>query len=172
MLRSNHWKFSWDYVIMDSTSVFMFVYTGMAQILFCVLAWYTSMNFEALKREIVQQRTTTNRSFDDQLLAWNHTYNLICASVDEINRCFGPLLICCVTFTFGGIVSHTYYIVRDVMADRSLSQFVMSTTFLLEYFVYFYLMTYSADRVRVKVIRLSIFDLEKNKLIFVGSRRH
>ena len=172
MFRLNYWKYSWTYQVMDCASVFRFVYAGMAQILFCVLAWYTSMNFEALKREIVQQRTTANRSFDDQLLAWNHTYNLICASVDEINRCFGPLLICCVTFTFGGIVSHTYYIVRDVMAYRSLSQFVMSTTFLLEYFVYFYLMTYSADRVRVKVIRLSIFDLEKNKLIFVGSRRH
>ena len=162
MLRSNHWKFSWDYVIMDSTSVFMFVYTGMAQILFCVLAWYTSMNFEALKREIAQQRTTTNRSFDDQLLAWYHTYNLICASVDVINRCFGPLLICCVTFTFGGIVSSTYYVVRALMEGRSLSQLAMSTSFLLEYFVYFYLMTYSADRVRVKVIRSSVFDIETN----------
>jgi hypothetical protein len=162
MLLSNYWKFSWDYLIMDCASVLMFVYTGVAQILFCVLAWYTSMNFETLKREIGEQRSTTNRSFDDQLLAWNHTYNLISASVDQINRCFGPLLICCVTFTFGGMVSHTYYIVRAVMADRSLPQFVMATTFLLEYFVYFYLMTYSADRVRVKVISSTIFGLEIN----------
>ena len=143
-------------------SVLLFVYAAMAQILFCVLAWYASMNFEFLKREIDQQRTTTNRNFDDQLLAWNQIYNLICASVDQINRCFGPLLICCVTFTFGGMVSSTYYVVRTLMADRSLSQLVMSTSFLLEYFVYFYLMTYSADRVRVKVIRSSIFDLETN----------
>jgi 7tm Chemosensory receptor len=147
---------------MDSLSVLLFVYAAMAQILFCVLAWYTSMNFEALKREINQQRTTTNRSFDDHLLAWNHTYNLICASVDQINRFFGPMLICCVTFTFGGMVSSTYYVVRAVMADRSLSQLVMSTSFLLEYFVYFYLMTYSADRVRVKVISSTISGFETN----------
>ena len=149
-------------------SVLLFVYAAMAQILFCVLAWYASMNFEFLKREIDQQRTTTNRNFDDQLLAWNQIYNLICASVDQINRCFGPLLICCVTFTLGGMVSSTYYVVRALMADRSLSRLIMSTSFLLEYFVYFYLMIlgkirpYSADRVRVKVTHSSILDLETN----------
>jgi 7tm Chemosensory receptor len=146
----------------DSVSVLLFVYAAMAQVLFCVLAWYTSMNFEALKREIDQQRTTANRSLDGHLLAWNHIYNLICASVDQINRFFGPLLICCVTFTFGGMVSCTYYVVRAVMADRSLSQLVLSTSFLLEYFVYFYLMTYSADRVRVKVTHSTNFDLDTN----------
>ena len=56
----------------------------------------------------------------------------------------------------------TVYVVRALMEGRSLSQLAMSTSFLLEYFVYFYLMTYSADRVRVKVIRSSVFDIETN----------
>ena len=108
---------------------------------FICLTWMTSMTLEALAKEIKHNSAILSTdsahaeaTMKSQLVKWRRHYGLICEFVDQINRCFGFILLVFVAEQFIICITYSFSILLDLQKDV-----VTPTTLYYFQFLVFYL---------------------------------
>lgn len=91
---------------------------------FICLTWMASMTLEALAKEIklkseipFMDSSHAETTIKNQLIKWRRDYGLICEFVDQINRCFGFILLVFVTDQFIICITYSFSILLDLEKD-------------------------------------------------------
>ena len=122
---------------------------------FICLTWMTSMILQALARDI-KLRTAELPSHSDilmktQLLKWRRHYGLICELVDQINHCFGLILLIFVAKQFIVCITYSFSILLDLQKDIISPQTMYLFQFLIFYLSYITLTTTICHNIRKQV---------------------
>ena len=91
---------------------------------FICLTWMTSMTLEALAKEIKlsseipsTESPHAEATMKTRLIKWRRQYGLICEFVDQINRCFGFILLIFVAEQFVICITYSFSILLDLQKD-------------------------------------------------------
>ena len=152
------WKADGDtWENLDAVVLLFDVYTDSASMLFFICTWLSAAHYRTLANRIDSFRTAIDVSTlqDDvvalQLRAWNEMHFLVYDSVQEFNRCFGPLLLA--NFTFLAVFSCTsLYDIWCTPLDEGWIMLVLNVFFFIDSFLMMSLLAYAADRIRHEVI--------------------
>jgi hypothetical protein len=104
----------------------------------------------------VHQATSKNKgvNWTKRIDTWRHQYHLISQLVDEISRCYGPLLLTLIATAFVQMIVFSYNIMQNVIDNCHVcivNQFLLLAT----QFSFFLVLIYVPHRLRESVHGLS-----------------
>jgi hypothetical protein len=135
----------------------MFVFSGGA--LFFSLGWMASNMLDILAQQVYvanhSMAKVTAKNWFKRIDLWRHQHHLISQFIDEINHCFGPLLLVLITSGFVEMIVLSYNNMRNFSTSTS---FIVMITYFLPFsvqFFFFLALIYIPHRIRESVSSFS-----------------
>ena len=139
----------YKHMMLNLFSTFSQIYPITAVALFVVASYASSRAYQLIQMNLnLLRKQETNDKHFIRLLALKNYYALVCETVDDINDCFGWILIVSMPFHFVAFVTASFYLFsnQDGLSFMSITYFSMHVFHLL-------ILCCVADLVRDKVYR-------------------
>ena len=128
--------------------VLLQLYPISAQILFSLLCSALSMQFKSICHEIDQ---VSAHNFGIGNLKLRHL--AVCDSVDQLNRCFGPLLVFNVSSAILGATNLAFYVFESFSSVEKMAG-VICFFYLVDIVINLLILAHAADRMKIQVTDL------------------
>ena len=136
-------------------SVFLFpIYTLSHGFLFYSLCRVSHYMFKSLaeqiKREAKAQKISreTSQYWSRQMFKWKDQYNCITEFIDEINNCFGPILLLATPCYFVRMVNNSFRLVGTLGGNGNLGYGIHNTLILIKDFIQLNFIAYTSHQIR------------------------
>lgn len=132
----------------------LFVFSGGA--LFSSLGWMASSMLDILTQQVYRENSNSSSQKEEKenwvkrIDTWRHKHHLISSFVDEINCCYGPLLLVLITSAFVQMITFSYETMRNI-TDSTFVVPVANILFLCIQFFFFLALIYVPHRLRESV---------------------
>ncbi len=117
--------------------------------LFCSVGWLSSSFYESIQQDIDQIR----RVRSEHIHMWKKKLNLAGELVNQINRCFGLILLISITHFFVDLIPHVFYIVNSISTTTQ-TQMAMGLFNVMRKLLFLWAVTYIPAKIHFNVIVL------------------
>ena len=143
-------------LLFNMTSLLTNIYATTGLTLFVILCRLIADLYNAICLEVDQMSVDnfpTAEMFSVELKKLQNKHFLVWRCVDELNRCFGFLLLLDIVFKFVGVINSTMYIfITFISAEKIWQPLMVSIIFFVYHIISLTLICCSSDTISIKVL--------------------
>jgi len=95
-----------------------FVFEGATIVLFMSLTWFASLGIQAITGDVRSYPPASDGATGVRLVKWKKNYIQVLGLVEDIEGCFGPILVAFMTKMHIQIVTFTFNIVNSIFMQE------------------------------------------------------